>query len=206
MSKPDTSIIQVEDLYNEDMDLANYSYYQKVMNELDAYFFERGNFPLIETYMDKRIPNLSMNIATNEATFDAYNAGILLANFDSVMQEYYSDILNINYNTFNDLRSNTGENKYTLRIEGLKTEYFRENTHAAEGSETAESKLVKLIVSTIPMYNKKNEKMGMYMEMKDFYLFAAQVSEFEINYGNKLKNKEGSTFQYFNEDPGKGFK
>ena len=42
------------------------------------------------------------------------------------------------------------------------------------------------------------------LEMKDFYLFAAKVTDFEIRYGNQLKNEKDSTFKYFNEDPVNG--
>lgn len=151
---------KIEDLYDENMDLVNYPYYRKVMTLLDDYFFSNENYPKIKTYSGKRIPNLTMDIGASGYIFEAYNAGVLLSNFDSVLQEYYSGILDINYNLFNNLRTNTGENKYTLKIEGLKTEYFKRDGHESEGSETSESKLVKLIISTIPIFNKKNEKMG----------------------------------------------
>ena len=63
----------------------------------------------------------------------------------------------------------------------------------------------KLLVSTIPIYTKKGEKSSFYMEMKDFYLFSALISDFEILYGNKLKNAKDSTFKYFNENPKEAF-
>ena len=50
------------------------------------------------------------------------------------------------------------------------------------------------------MYNKKGNKLNEFMQMKDFYLFAAQLSNFELLYGNKLKNNKTSGFEYFNND------
>lgn len=200
--KLNDKVDKVVDLYNENGDVADYNYYKKVMMLLDQYFFSGENFSLIQTYSNKKgIPNLSMDLQSNSDIFEAYNAGILLANFDTVLQEYFSDIIDINYNLFNNLRTNiSGENKYSLKIKGIKTDYWLSDTHAAEGTESSESKLAALLVSTIPIYNKKDEKMGWFMEMKDFYLFAALLSRFEIENGNKLKNAPNSTFMYFNED------
>lgn len=200
--KLNDKVDKVVDLYNENGDVADYNYYKKVMMLLDQYFFSGENFTLIQTYSNKKgIPNLSMDLQSNSDIFEAYNAGILLANFDTVLQEYFSDIIDINYNLFNNLRTNiSGENKYSLKIKGIKTDYWLSDTHAAEGTESSESKLAALLVSTIPIYNKKDEKMGWFMEMKDFYLFAALLSRFEIENGNKLKNAPNSTFMYFNED------
>ncbi len=195
----------IKPLYNNSNDVEDYAYYQRVMLLLDDYFFKNETkFKLITTYSNKKgIPNLSMDISTNEDMFNAYNAGILLSNFDTVIQEYFSGIININYNLFNNLRTNVSEgSKYTLKITGLQTEFWRKNTHAAEGSESSEGKLVRLLVTTIPYLNKRGADLGIKMEMKDFYLFAAQIGDFELLYGNKLKNTPGLNFRYLNENPG----
>ena len=193
---------EVANLYNEKKDVINYAYYKKVMNLLDNHFFTSERYSLIDTFSKKKIPNLTNNTTKDADVINAYNAGILLSNFDTVLQEYYSGIIDINYNLFNNLRSNIGkDNKYTLKIEGLKTDYWLRDTHEAEGSESAESKLSKLLVSIIPVYNKKDLDSGMFMEMKDFYLLAAKISEYELLYGNALKNTVGSNFIYFNENP-----
>lgn len=193
-------------LYNKDNDIADYSHYKQVMKALDDFFFTEGNFPLIPTYSNKKgIPNLDMDTVEGILASKIYNAGALLSNFDSVVQEYFSGIININYNSFNNLRGNLeGQDKYSLSIEGLKTQYWLADTHGDEGVENSESKLIKLLVSTIPMVNKKGEDAGLYMEMKDFYLFAAIINNFEVHHGNMLKNQEGSTFKYFNENPKEG--
>lgn len=193
----------VESLFTEDGDVTDYNHYKKVMMMLDDYFFSGENFPLIKTYSNKKgIPSLPEDLVANSDIFDAYNAGVLLSNFDTVMQEYFSGIIDINYNLFNNLRSNLEEeDKYKLRIEGLKTEYWLADSHAAEGSESAESKLTRLLVSTIIHFNKSGKDIGLKMEMKDFYLFAAMLSDFETVYGNQLKNQVGLNFKYFNENP-----
>lgn len=190
------------DLYTDNDDVVDYTTYKEVMAALEKYFFSGDKFTMLETYSGKKIPNLDSSLKLSEETLSAYNAGVLLSNFDSAISTYYSDILDVNYNMFNDLRSNfAGENKYTLKIEGIKTDFWLGDSHASEGSESAESKLVKLLISTIPIYNKKEQKTKDFMEMKDFYLIAALVGNFEILHGNKLKNAEGSTFKFFNEEP-----
>jgi len=195
---------EIQDLYNSNGDIIDYNHYKKIMNLIDDYFFSDES-KLIKTYSNKKgIPNLSMDTVENSDLFDSYNASILLSNFDSVLQEYFSGIVDINYNLFNNLRSNLESgDKYSKKIEGIKTEYWRKDTHETESSEEGESKLIKLLVSTIPIYNKKGIDSGVTMEMKDLYLIAAMISDFEIVNGNRLKNKEGSNFIYFNESPKK---
>lgn len=190
-------------LYNENNDVIDYNYYRQVMMMLDNYFFSGEKYPLIKTYSNKKgIPNLALDINTNTDLFNAYNAGILLSNFDTVLQEYFSGIIDINYNLFNNLRANLEEgNKYSLKIEGLKTAYWLSDSHAAEGSESAESKITRLLISTIPYLNKNGQDLGLKMEMKDFYLFAALISDFELVYGNILKSIPGTKFRYLNENP-----
>lgn len=112
------------DLYNDKNNIVDYSAYKEVINTLDKYFFSGENFAMIDTYSGKRIPNLDMKINSSEDILNAYYNGILLSNFDSVVSTYYEGILDVNYNMFNDLRSNlNSENKYELKIKGIKTDY-----------------------------------------------------------------------------------
>lgn len=195
-----------QELFTKKGEVKDYAYYTKVMRKLDSYFFRGENFSLINTYNNQKIPNLSIESKEGEEILDAYNAGIFLNNFDSVISTYFGGIIDINYTMFNDLQATSKLPKYSIKIEGLKTEYWLADTHAAEGSESSESKLVKLIISTIPVYNKQNKSTGSFMEINDFYLFAAQVADFEIRNGNQLKSAEGSTYKTFNENPEEGLK
>lgn len=188
-------------LYNKD-NLVNYNDYKKVMNLLKDYFFSGENFKLIESYSGSVIPNLTADITKNKSLYDVYNAGILLANFDNVIKKYFSGLINMDYKKINSLDNPVGgtENRYKIQIEGMKTLYWKNDEHAAEGSEVSEDKLTKLLVGSIPAYNKKGELTLGTMEMKDFYLLAAKISNFEIENGNKLLSKRDSTFKYFNNN------
>lgn len=196
----------IQKLFTQKGDVENYTYYTSIMKKLDVYFFESENFSLIKTYSGQSIPNLAIETKEDEETLDAYNSGIFLNNFDSVISAYFSGVIDVNYTMFNDLQATSKVPKYSVKIEGLKTDYWLADTHAAEGSESSESKLVKLIISTIPVYNKKNKNTGKFMEMADFYLFAAQIADFEVKNGNQLKSAKDSTYKYFNENPEKGLK
>ena len=196
----------IQKLFTQKGEVENYAYYTSVMRKLDVYFFKSENFSLIKTYSGQSIPNLAIETKEDEETLDAYNSGIFLNNFDSVISTYFSGVIDVNYTMFNDLQATSKVPKYSVKIEGLKTDYWLADTHAAEGSESSESKLVKLIISTIPVYNKKNKNTGKFMEMADFYLFAAQIADFEVKNGNQLKSAKDSTYKYFNENPEEGLK
>lgn len=193
---------KVQKLYGENGEVLDYGHYSYVMKKLNSHFFNSNKYSKIKTYSGKDIPNLDLD-KTNGNVLDAYNAGIILNNFDSVLISYFKNIINIDYRYFNNLQSTSKDPKYKVKIKGIGTEYWLADTQEAEGSESAESDIIKLLVSTIPIKN-KNGFSGMYSEMKDFYLLAAKISDFEVLYGNQLKNQEGSTFKYFNEDPKNG--
>ena len=189
---------EVDNLYDENGNIKNYTYYKTIMTTLSDYFF-RGNFEMMESYSGKKIPNINLDLVEDKDIYDAYNNGILLSNFDSVINIYFKGLVDVNFNYFNNLLSNVGTNdKYTLKIEGIKTAYWKSDDHASEGSENMEDKLTKLLISSIPSFNKKGLKTQSYLEMKDFYLFAAQLSNFELLHGNELRNTQDSTFKYFN--------
>lgn len=204
---------EVFNLYDERGNVADYSKYKAVMTTLATYFFSGENFNMIKSYSGKIIPNLTADLREEISVYDAYNAGILLSNFDSILNVYFNGLVDVNYNYFNNLTSNVGTNdKYSLKIEGIKTAYWKKETHEAESSENSEDKLTKLLISIIPAYDKKGNRTTEFMETKDFYLFAAQLSNFELLYGNKLRNKEvtgetdkGQTsgFDYFNKNSSK---
>lgn len=194
---------EVFDLYDKQGNVISYDNYKHVMNTLSNYFF-RGSFDMITSSTNKKIPNLTADFQLERDIYDAYNAGILLSNFDSMLNVAFAGLVDVNFNFFDNLTSNIGTNdKYTLKIEGIKTAYWKSDSHASESSENSEDKLTKLLISTIPAYDKKGNKTTGFMEMKDFYLFAAQLSNFEVLHGNNLRNHQTNGFDYFNNDSNK---
>jgi hypothetical protein len=167
---------------------------------LGDYFFG-GEFELVNSYANRKIPNLDMEISKSEEDYIAYNNGIFLSNFDSVINTYFADIIDVNFNYFNDLTSPGIDDKYKIKIIGLKTKYFKNDSHETESSENSEGKLTSLVINSIKAYDKNNKWTQGYLETKDFYLFAAQLSNFELLYGNALRKDKTNGFNYFNVNP-----
>ena len=110
------------DLYDDKGNVKDYDFYKAVMNKLNDYFFN-GVYNTVE-YNGIKVPNINDDLNTSKHIYDAYNAGILLSNFDSVLNTYFHGLVDINFNYFNNLTSNIGSgDKYTLKIEGIKTAY-----------------------------------------------------------------------------------
>lgn len=116
--------LEEQDLYDAKGNVISYSHYKHVIGLLDNHFF-KGKYSLITTTSNKKgIPDLAIDINKNADIFEAYNAGILLVNFDSIIKDYFSGIIGINYDLFNNLQSNLdSSDKYIKKIEGIKTEY-----------------------------------------------------------------------------------
>lgn len=196
----DRNIINgVMDLYDVGDVVIDHDYYSRIMNHVYEYFFTSG---AVDTYIfnGKSIPNLNIDITKNEELFNAYNNLILLNNFDSVMISELGGILSVDFAHFNDLGSiYLNEPKYKLQIDPRSTLYWSQDDHSSESSEGKETDLSKIIIESIPAYNKHNQRMpGEYIEMKDIYLFGAMISSFELRFGNELKNN--SEFKYFAEN------
>lgn len=182
--------------------IKDYSYYSQIMNMISDYFFS-GNHLGLFSFSNKLIPNLNIDLANNENKFKAYSNAIILSNFDSIINTTFKNMIEINYNLFNHLNSFLGdEPKYRLKISAKSLLYWNQDTHDSKSSENKEDQLTKMIIESIPMYNKRNKRLPASMEMKDLYLFASMIHNFELKFGNKFKNS-GMDFEYFNVNPTK---
>jgi len=200
---------KILELYDFNGKLTNYESYADIIKKSENYFFNGDNFNLMKSASEKKIPNIKANLLkpSDRAMVDAYNASVFLVNFDNVISNLYGHLINIDFTAFNNLDNKlSANNKYQSRIKGIETEYWLTDSQASESVETSESKLSKLLISTIPQLDKKGNFSGKYLEMKDFYLFASLLKDFELIHGNKLKNKENYEYQYFNENQKESFK
>ena len=94
-------------------DFSNYSH---VMNLISEYFFS-GNDVSLFSFSGKLIPNLNISLEDNESVFRAYNNMILLSNFDSVLNNMFKGMIEVNYNYFNHLDSVIDNKpKYKLKV------------------------------------------------------------------------------------------
>lgn len=187
------------DLYNTNKGINDYNYYKTIMGMISDFFFNENTIDLI-TYSNNSVPNLNINLERNEELFKAYNNAIILSNFDSIINNKFKGMIEVNYNYFNHLNSIVGDTpKYRLAIAANSLLYWNNDTHDSKSSENKEDRITKMVINSIPVYNKRNQKKAEFLEMKDMYLLAAAISDFELLYGNTLKNR-GVNFDYFNND------
>ena len=216
-------LVENERLFTETGAIRDYKHYQMVMTKLENYFFKNKKFKLVNSYNnDRKVPNIEGEEAGNitEEIRKAYYNGLILNNFDTVVGS--SGKVDVNYNQFGNIWSDSTEIKYRKTFEGLKTTYFKDGSHESEGVSNGETKLLQMIISAIPAYDKKGKKTEGALETKDFYLFGAKIADFELEHGLKLRKdalknkaaaeavKEGekaidtsNDFVFFNEDPKK---
>lgn len=190
----------VVELFENDR-VIDYAYYNHIMGLASDYFFSGENVGLL-TFEGKLVPNLNIDLDSKEHLFKAYNNTILLTNFDSIINTEFKGMIEINYNYFNHLNNSIGCNpKYRIKVEANSLLYWNRDNHDSKSSENKEDQITKMVVNSIPAYNKNNQKLPESMEMKDLYLLGSMIHSFELKYGNKFKNSDVE-FEYFNKNPG----
>ena len=177
-------------LYDKDGNFISDSYdiYQSTIHEFEEYL--KNNYPVMKTPLGNLIPILRADLrrAQSRNLLDAYNAAVFLVNFDSILDKEFGDLIKIDYAAFNNFVSAPDmSDKYALKVKGIETVYWSGDSHNSESVEKNEVKLAQLIVNSIPQLNKEGEFMGTYLEMKDFYGFAALLKDFELTNYNELK-------------------
>lgn len=149
----------------------------------------------------KYIPNLSGDISKNRAKYDAYNAAIMLSNFDDVIVWKGRNTIDVDFSTFNSFEFAPGvaAYKYTLKTSGEKTTTWINDTHESEGADNYGDNFTDIIINSIPHLNKKGEFTEKYLTSIDFYGLAATIEEFQRKNLKTLMDLEGWTL--FSENP-----
>lgn len=189
-------------IFNDDYLIRNYEHYQEIMSLAAHYFFKSKRFNMLKSYTDKSIPNIVADTYLDDNVLKAYSNLILLSNFDSILSKKFGNLVDINNNEFNNLQGNLNHDKYKIKVSPDSLLYWSNGTHGEESVETANFKLAEMLVNSMPAYNNRNEKTSFYLEMKDFYLLAAFISDYELLHGNAEKIKDPE-FQYLSKEPGK---
>lgn len=175
----------------------NYSiykaHYKKVMKLLENHLLKDINETIVVPNSNQRIPELLGKFEDPIANkkYDAYNAAILLLNFDAVILKDFKNILGVDKTTFNVFESPINGPKYFRKVKGLETLYFKEDGVTTGGVEEIESKLSHSLISIIPIYSANGNLNGQFMEMKDLYGLGAMLNDFQLeNFTHlaKLKN------------------
>ena len=72
---------------------------------------------------------------------------ILLSNFDSVLNNMFKGMIEVNYNYFNHLDSVIDNKpKYKLKVSANSLLYWNNDTHDSKSSENKEDKITKMII------------------------------------------------------------
>lgn len=177
---------------NGKLNTSVYNDYKKVIKILEEIFFENGE--TVNTFSGKKIPKLrSTNVTINNQTtsidvlWNTYNAAVVMVNFDDIMDKYFGNIIEIDYNAFNHFEEDKKEPfKYKRKNNSKSTAYFKEDSHESESVESIADQLSSRIVSIIPELNRDGKSTGNYLEMKDLYSLSSFIKEFELLNIHKL--------------------
>lgn len=116
------------------------SNYTKVLEDLSS-IFEDSDYS----------PDVSIWKADQAAILDVYNAGVILSNFDSLVEQRFNGVLSVNQKNYNNLNNPMEIFPYFLEFSGAKTTYWKDNSHESEGIENYASNLLRVVASTIPL-------------------------------------------------------
>lgn len=180
------------------------SEYRKVIGLLETQLLGASDEnAIILQSSGRKVPNIKGNILkpSDRLKFDAYNAAVLLLNFDSYIKKNYKGVIDINQTTFNSFEAPADGNKYFKKIKGLVTEYWASDDFASDGVDRIEDKLSHKLVSMIPAYNKKGETTGRFLEMRDLYGLGSLLQSFQIK--NMLKLSKLQDWETIEENPTK---
>jgi hypothetical protein len=118
------------------------SKFNTVLNELAEIFKNKEYSP----------KNKSIYKASEVAVLDVFNAGIILSNFDTLIEDRFNNILSVNQTNFGKLNNPLHAFHYFLEFQGMKTVYWNKSEeHSQEGVEQYASSFIKVIASTIPL-------------------------------------------------------
>jgi hypothetical protein len=172
----------------------NVKHLQTLLTRLEiALLGTQDEHAIMVTDLNRKIPNLkgSINNPVDRKKFDAYNAAILLMNFDYIISKDYSDLMSVNQKFYNAFEEPIDTLKYTKKVRGLKTEYFKGDDVEDDSTDQIQDKLTHKIVEIIPMYGKDDTLYGGYLKMADIVWFGAVIRNFELQNYAALIKKEG---------------
>jgi hypothetical protein len=167
-------------LYNANGKVLNYDLYNTILKTFESLIFK----DVITTSTGKVIPNLYIdaNLQNSKELLDAYNAALLLSNFDNIINKYFPNIIKIDYTKFNELESVNinGKDKYSLKIDGKKEMYWLDDDHMSQNIANIEADLTKRIISTIPRISTlpgESSQLGNYLTINDLYSLFSTIHE-----------------------------
>lgn len=168
-------------LYDVNGSFKNFELYKEVIGNLETLLLGNNPENLIVTTTNKKIPNLKGDIRNSfvRTKYDAYNAAILLVNFDNILSKFFSDTIKLDYSSFNDFAGREKSDKYTFRRTGKTTTYWSNETHREEGAQENTDQLSTEIINIIRHVNKDGLETGLYLDTRNIYDLGSSIREFE---------------------------
>ena len=197
-------------LYGTTWNFHNYNLYKEAIKALEQFLLGPNNENAMTTLTKHTIPNIRGDIrkAIDRSKFDAYNAAIMLANFDSIVTKFFGKNLTVDYSAFNDFSDGVSkEGKYLIKRKGDSEEYFSNGTHAEEGAQTNLDELSERVINMMSHYDRFGEETGLFLDTSDFYSLASFIREFErknwaaIKWMQEQQNPEVSGWTQLEDNP-----
>ncbi len=178
----------IANLYDFRGNFKNYDLYKDTLKILEETLLGKNNVNAVVNIFDQIIPDLTGSISNinDRLKLDAYNAAILLVNFDNILYKYYNNVIKIDVKYFNDFNYGGSSSKYSLTPKGKSTEYWKTEEHMSESVEEIRDQLSDAIIESIPLLDNNGDFTGLYLDRKDLYSLAAFIKNFEILNFNKL--------------------
>ena len=197
-------------LYGTTWNFHNYNLYKEAIKALEQFLLGPNNENAMTTLSKHTIPNIRGDIrkAVDRSKFDAYNAAIMLANFDSIVTKFFGKTLTVDYSAFNDFSDGVSkEGKYLIKRKGDTEEYFSNGTHAEEGAQTNLDELSERVINMMSHYDRFGQETGLFLDTSDFYSLASFIREFErknwaaIKWMQEQQNPEVSGWTQLEDNP-----
>lgn len=197
-------------LYGTTWNFHNYNLYKEAIKALEQFLLGPNNENAMTTLSKHIIPNIRGDIrnAVDRSKFDAYNAAIMLANFDSIVTKFFGKTLTVDYSAFNDFSDGVSkEGKYLIKRKGDAEEYFSNGTHAEEGAQTNLDELSERVINMMSHYDRFGQETGLFLDTSDFYSLASFIREFErknwaaIKWMQEQQNPEVSGWTQLEDNP-----
>lgn len=196
-------ILEAQPLFNE-FRLVDFNYYNRVMQAATDYFFN-GEFTMLNSYTNKKIPNISKDNSINSKVYEVYSDLIFLANFDTVIKNDFGHMIKINSEFLDTIEGSPIHDKYSIKSDAQSTMFWNNGTHSEESASSLNTKMASMLINIVPAFDKMGNKLPIFMEMNDMYLLSAVIADFELKHGNRMLADTGNGFDYLTKDTTKQF-
>ena len=178
----------IANLYDFSGKFKNYDLYKSTLKLLESVMLGGDSYDnSVKNIFDEWIPDLTANITSvsDRLKLDAYNAAVMLVNFDNILNKYYNKFIWIDPRYFNDFQYRGDDAKYKIKPEGQLEEFWKNDEHMSESVEEIRDQMSDAIIESIPTLDVNGNFTGFYLDRRDLYSLASFFKNLEIlNFNN----------------------